>query len=112
MTGMSERSELNSPSELMSVDRSDAGDSPTFTVNLLLVFQHLVEGDKAHAIAALVQAVVTEAADLDAEHAALFAGTDALTGDAIADHLAESSASGVGADHRQGFASMDRGIQP
>ena len=64
-------------------------------MDLLLVLEQLVEGDEAHAIAALVQAEVVEPGDLHPEGAALFAGTHTLTGDAIAGDLAETG--GLGA---------------
>ena len=53
-------------------------------MDLLLVFQELVEGDETHTIAALVQAIVVEAADFHTEGATLFSSSHALTGDTIA----------------------------
>ena len=85
----------NGERRIRSVDRSDTGDPAAFAVDLLLVLEQLVEGDEAHAIAALVQAEVVEPGDLHPEGAALFAGTHTLTGDAIAGDLAETG--GLGA---------------
>ncbi len=70
-------------------------------MNLLLVLEQLVEGDEAHAIAVLVQAEVVEPDDLHPEGKALFAGTHALTGDAIGAHLAERIALGHRAQSSQ-----------
>ena len=56
-----------------SVDRGDAGDPTAFAVDLLLVFEQLVEGNEAHPVAALVQTVIVEAGDFHPEGTAFFA---------------------------------------
>ena len=59
-----------------SVHRRHTRHAATLAVNLLLGFEHLVEGHEAHGVAALMQAVVVQTGDLHAVDAGLLA--DAL----------------------------------
>ena len=76
-----------------------------------MILQHLVEGDEAHPVAALVQTVVVETGDLHAEDAAFLAGAHALAGDAIALDLAEGGGLGAGAHHRHGALGVNAGVE-
>ena len=93
------------------VNRGDAGNTSTFTMDLLLIFKQIFEGDEPHSIAALVQPVVVETGDLNAEGASFFPGANALAGHSVCIHLAEHGAGRVRADDGKWLLRMDRGFR-
>jgi len=72
------------------IDRRKAGYTPPLSLDLLIVFKQLVEGDEAYAIAAFVQAIVVETCDLNAIGASLLASARPHAGDTIRFHTTES----------------------